>query len=164
MPGCEQSNDSHFEKREMTPIPEELLEQVERGNVLLFIGERVARDAAGQAVIDRLTAQLAARSEVTDKSELSFPEAAQACEDEQGRQALVQFVRGRLDTLGHEPQQAHRLIAGLTDCHVLATTCLDRLLDYCVRHGQLEELLEHVRERNSVQYARFRDQLRFRRE
>jgi hypothetical protein len=37
---------------------------------------------------------------------------------------------------------------------------VQRLLDYCVRHGQVEELLEHVRERNSVQYARFRDQLR----
>jgi hypothetical protein len=37
---------------------------------------------------------------------------------------------------------------------------VQRLLDYCDRHGQLEELLEHVRERNSVQYARFRDQLR----
>ena len=72
----------------MTPIPETLLEQVERGNVLLFIGERVARNAAGQAVVDRL-------------------------------------------------------IAGLTDCHVPATTCLDRLLDYRDRHGQLEELLEH---------------------
>jgi hypothetical protein len=37
---------------------------------------------------------------------------------------------------------------------------VQRLLDYCDRHGQLEELLEHVRERNSAQYARFRDQLR----
>jgi hypothetical protein len=37
---------------------------------------------------------------------------------------------------------------------------VQRLLDYCDRHGQLEELLEHVRERNPVQYARFRDQLR----
>jgi len=113
----------------MIPIPEELLEQFERGNVLLFIGEHVARDAAGQAVVDRLTAQLAARSEVTDKGELSFPEAAQAYEDDRGRQALVQIVRDRLEEMGDEPQQAHRLIAGLTDCEVLATTCLDRRLE-----------------------------------
>jgi len=73
-----------------------------------------------------------------------------------------------------------RLLTAAFDDEELTTLCFDhfrpvyedlssgmskgekvqRLLDYCVRHGQLEELLEHVRERNSVQYARFRDQLR----
>jgi len=37
---------------------------------------------------------------------------------------------------------------------------IQRLLDYCARHGCLEELVEHVQERNPVQYAHFRDQLR----
>ena len=37
---------------------------------------------------------------------------------------------------------------------------IQRLLDYCARHGYLEELVEHVQERNPVQYAHFRDQLR----
>jgi hypothetical protein len=37
---------------------------------------------------------------------------------------------------------------------------VQRLLDFCDRHGQLEELLKQVRERNPVQYARFQDQLR----
>ncbi len=99
----------------MIPIPEELLEQFERGNALLFIGERVTRDAEGQAVIDRLVAQLAARCNATDEGELSFPEVAQAYEDEKGLQALAQFLRDQLEELGDEPQQAHRLIAGLTD-------------------------------------------------
>ncbi len=113
----------------MIPIPEELLEQFARGNVLLFIGERITRDAAGYAVIDRLSAQLTTRSNVADAGELSFAGAAQAYEDDKGRQALVQFIRDELGELGEEPQQAHRLIAGLTDCGLLATTCLDRRLE-----------------------------------
>lgn len=113
----------------MIPIPEELLEQFARGNVLLFIGERITRDAAGHAVIDRLTAQLTTRSNVADAGELSFAGAAQAYEDDKGRQALVQFILDQLGELGEEPQQAHRLIARLTDCSLLATTCLDRRLE-----------------------------------
>lgn len=113
----------------MMPIPEELLEQIERGNVLLFIGERIVRDAAGRAILDQLVAQLAARCGITDTEDLAFPEVAQAYEDDKGRQALVQFVRDQLEALGDEPQQTHRLIAGLTDCTVLTTTCLDRRLE-----------------------------------
>jgi len=116
----------------MIPVPEELLEQFERGNVLLFIGERITRDAAGQAVVDRLTARLAARCDAPDvagEGEPPFPVAAQAYEGEKGRQALVQFLRDQLEELGDEPQQAHRLIAGLTGCDVLVTTCLDRQLE-----------------------------------
>ncbi len=45
----------------MIPIPKELLEQFERGNVLLFIGERIVRDVEGQAVVDFLMSRLAAR-------------------------------------------------------------------------------------------------------
>jgi len=113
----------------MIPIHEELLEQFERGNVLLFIGERITCDTEGQAVIDHLTAQLLARCELSDEGERSFPVAAQAYEDKKGRQALIQFMRDRLDELGHEPQEAHRLIARLADCNVLVTTCLDQRLE-----------------------------------
>jgi hypothetical protein len=49
----------------MVPIPEELLEQVERGNVLLFIGQRVVRDAQGRIAIDQLAAQLATLTRTT---------------------------------------------------------------------------------------------------
>jgi hypothetical protein len=34
------------------------------------------------------------------------------------------------------------------------------LLDHCARQEQTEELLDHVEDRNPIQYARFRDQLR----
>ena len=113
----------------MIRIPQELLEQFERGNVLLFIGERITRVAEGQAVVDRLAVQMAARYDLAGEGELSFPETAQAYEDEHGRHALVQFVRDQLEALGDEPQRAHRLIAGLTDCNVLASTCLSQQME-----------------------------------
>jgi hypothetical protein len=108
----------------MISISEELTEQQERGNVLLFVGERISRDAQGRAVVDRLAAQLAERCAASD--DLSFAGAAQAYEDQMGRQTLVQFLRDQLEALGDEPRRAHRLLAGLTDCDVLVTTCLDR--------------------------------------
>jgi hypothetical protein len=36
-------------------IPAELIEQVERGNVLLFVGERLSRDPSGAATFARLS-------------------------------------------------------------------------------------------------------------
>jgi hypothetical protein len=113
----------------MMSIPEELLEQIERGNVLLFIGERIVRDAEGQVVLDELAAQLAARCGIANAEAYTFPEVAQAYEDDKGRHLLVQFLRDQLVALGDESQQAHRLIARLTDCNVLITTCLDRRLE-----------------------------------
>lgn len=111
-------------------IPIELLEQFERGNVLLFIGERITRDADGHAVIDHLTTELAARcDDVDDADNVSFPEVAQAYQDTRGSQALVQFIRDQLAVDGDAPQTDHRLIAGLTDCDVLATTCIDHHLE-----------------------------------
>src|SRR5512144_1964326 len=107
----------------MINIPEELLEQAERGNVLLFVGERVVRDVSGQVALDQLTDQLAARGGLSDAQDTAFPEAAQLYEDAAGRQALIQFLRDQFEALGDEPQPAHRLIAGLSDCHLIVTTC-----------------------------------------
>jgi hypothetical protein len=113
----------------MISIPEELLEQFERGNVLLFIGEQVGRDSKGETLVDRLTAELAPRCGIDQPEEYTFPVVAQAYQDVAGRQALVQFVRDQLEALGDEPKQIHRLIAGLTRRLVLVTTALDRRLE-----------------------------------
>jgi HEAT repeat protein len=111
----------------MPQIPEELLEQVERGNVLLFVGEHIVRDA--QILSHRLAERLAARFAPPPAVPLSFPEVAQDYEEQHGRYALVQFVRDQLASLGDEPQPEHRLIAGLTSCKLLVTTCIDRRLE-----------------------------------
>jgi hypothetical protein len=116
-------------ERASIAIPEELLDQVERGNVLLFVGERIARDPSGQPTPDRITLELAARLGSSPDDDLTFLELAQQYEDEQGRHALVQFMRDQLEELGDDPQPAHHLIAQLTQCDVLATTALNRRLE-----------------------------------
>ena len=84
----------------MSPVPQQLLEQ---GNVLLFVGQRVARSAGGQPIVDHLTAQLIAQGALAGEENLSFPEAAQAYEDAHGRQALLAFalVLVRVSRLGN---------------------------------------------------------------
>jgi hypothetical protein len=113
----------------MISIPEELLEQFERGNVLLFIGEQVGRDVEGQTSVDQLAAELAARCGIDHPEEYTFPEVAQAYQDATGRQALVQFVRDQLEAQGDQPKEIHRLIAAFTRRLVLVTTALDRRLE-----------------------------------
>src|SRR5262245_54073157 len=120
----------------MIPITEELLEQVERSNVLLFIGERLVRDASGEVTLDRLAGQLAARAGLEDPQNYTFPEAAQAYEDEHGRNALVRFLREQLAAVGDEPQPVHRLIAGLAQCNLLVTTTLNRRLERAFAEAQ----------------------------
>jgi hypothetical protein len=110
-------------------IPEELLEQFERGNVLLFVGERILRDGAGQVVIDQLTGHLAARSGAKEPEQYTFAEAAQAFADQAGRQALLQFVLDQLAALDPSPQPIHHLLARLTHCRVLVTTSLESRLE-----------------------------------
>lgn len=113
----------------MISIPEELIEQIERGNVLLFIGERILRDGEGQVVVDRLTSQMVVRSNANHPEDYSFPEAAQAYADKLDRNALIQLVRDQLEALSNEPQPIHRMIASLTECKVLVTTCISRRLE-----------------------------------
>lgn len=113
----------------MSTIPTELLEQLERGNVLLFIGKEIVRDADGQVFIDKLASHLAERSQLIEAAMLSFPEIAQAYEDERGRNLLIQFLRDQFTTLGDKPQPTHNLIAKLTTCKILVTTCLDQKLE-----------------------------------
>jgi hypothetical protein len=126
----------------MIPIPEELLEHFERGNVLLFIGEHIARDVDRGIVIDWLTAELADRCGLSEEGHLGFPEVAQAYEDDKGRHELVQFMRDQLEELVDEPQPIHHLIAGLTDCNVLVTTCLDCCLERAFeRSGRLLQVI-----------------------
>ena len=118
-----------------TTIPEELLEQVEQGNVLLFIGERILYDAAGEVAFEQLAAQLVMRAGIRDAQGLTFAQIAQLYEDEKGTHELLLFVKRYFEALGNTPQAVHRLIAGLTECTILATTCFD---------GRLEQAFEQA--------------------
>ena len=112
----------------MIVIPEELIVQVKRGNVLLFIGERVLRDAQGVPVMDQIALDLAVLK-FDNPDKWSIAEASQGYQDTNGRQALIQYLRDRLEEPGNESQAAYRLIASLAGCKVMATTCMDRSLE-----------------------------------
>lgn len=108
-------------------IPEQLLEQVQHGNVLLFIGKRVVRCDDGEVAVDRLREMLLQRADVTSMDDYSFPEAAQAYQDLYGRQALIQTVRGFFEELGDTPQRVHLLLTELASwCDIIVTTGFDR--------------------------------------
>src|SRR5262245_43604811 len=84
-------------------LPEGLLEQIERGNILIFVGDEIARDSDGHFVFERLTEQLAARCQTAITPDSTFPEIAQIYEAEAGRHALIQFIRDQLALINSLP-------------------------------------------------------------
>lgn len=113
----------------------ELLEQLERGNVLLFVGDRLARTADSGVYQDQLRAALIERCAALGaaaalRSEATFLEAAEAYADAAGGpQALVQWLRDQEAAQAEALPLAYRLIAGLTACNLLATTAVDQRLE-----------------------------------
>lgn len=103
----------------MVEIPPGLLEQIERGQVVLFVGENIIRDDNGRFPIDHLTALLIAGSGL---EAVNFMEAAQLYEDTHGRQTLIHFLHQHVPP---NPQETHQLLAALTTCDLLVTTRFD---------------------------------------
>lgn len=112
---------------ERIPIPIELLEQFERGNVLLFIGEGINRGVLPSSV--ELAKELAARCNYPPDEPLTLPRVAGYYEmTRRDRQGLIQFLRERLDQPLLKPLRSHKLVAQLRP-RVIVTTCYDRLLE-----------------------------------
>ncbi len=126
----------------MVHIPIELQEQAARGNVILFLGDRVLRDSQGGIVVEQWATELAHRCGIDEVRRYTFPDIAQAYEDMAGRHALIQFVRERMAAVGDAPQPLHRLLAGYgavpgAALHpVLVTTGIDRRLEQAFRERQ----------------------------
>lgn len=120
----------------MGTIPLELVEQVERGNALLFVGDRITCDDMGRNELDSWAAELARRCEMPGAENGSFLAASQLYEDIRGRQALVQFVRDKVQESGDEPAEVHQLIAALAECRLIVTTCLDRRLECALAEAE----------------------------
>ena len=113
-------------------IPIELLEQFERGNVLLFVGEDINRGLLPSSA--ELAKELAARCHYPPEEPLSLPRVAGYYEMKRGRHGLVQFLRDRLERPGLVLPRAHKLVAQLQP-HVVVTTCYDRLLERALREA-----------------------------
>lgn len=117
----------------MVTIPLELVEQIVRGNALIFVGECIGCGAGRHSELGEWACELSRRCGLPDPdaahADMVFPTISQLYEDMHGRHALVQFVRDQLQQAGDEPSEVHRLIAGLVECRILVTTCLDRRLE-----------------------------------
>lgn len=113
-------------------VPVELIEQIRRGNGLVFVGECITCVGGQGSELESWAAELSRRSGLNEPpgaSAAAFHTVSQLYEDSHGRQALVQFVRDELDQVGDTPREVHRLLAALRECRVFVTTCLDRRLE-----------------------------------
>ncbi len=116
-------------------IPIELLEQFERGNVLLFVGEGINQGILPSAAA--MAQELADRCGYPSEEPLTLPRVAGYYElTRNDRHGLVQFLRDRLEKPGLALPRAHELAAHLRP-PVIITTCYDRLLERALREASV---------------------------
>jgi hypothetical protein len=111
-------------------VPPELIEQMGKGNVVLFLGAGLSI-GAGLPGWGDLIRPLAERIGYAGDDLLK---AAQFYENRNGRHALISYLRDRLDTTGIEPTPNHALLARLP-INILFTTNLDDLLERAYRQA-----------------------------
>ena len=109
-------------------LPIEIIEQFQRGNGLIFLGDRAVRDAQGQAIVDRLAADFARRLRLNTPAGFTLSQLAKLYEDHTSLNQVHLLVRERLQALT-APQPIHHHIAALHECNVIVATCLDRCLE-----------------------------------
>ena len=85
----------------MTTLPIELIEQFERGNVLIFVGEGIHCSALPSSA--ELAQELAGRCGYPPNEPVTLLRAAGYNEMTRDRNGLIQFLRDRLDTLALRP-------------------------------------------------------------
>jgi hypothetical protein len=110
-------------------IPEELVSRTANGDTLLFIGDRLNPATDSRMAEDMIAEQLAADLGNAETASRTFAELAEFYELRHNRPALVDCIREVLDRQSTEADDAHRLIAKLTQFKVLVTTALDRQLE-----------------------------------
>jgi HEAT repeat protein len=116
-------------------IPIELLEQLERGNVLLFVGEVIHQGILPSST--RLAQELAERCAYPAEEPLTLPRVAGYYEmTRNDRHGLVQFLRDRLETPNMALPRAHDLAVRLR-LPVIVTTCYDRFLERALRDANI---------------------------
>ena len=72
-------------------IPQELLEQIGKGNVVLFCGAGISISEGGIPSGNQLARELAQRAGLGDVGTMSLPEVAQNYELKRGRQSLIAY-------------------------------------------------------------------------
>lgn len=129
----------------MVTLPNELIEQMVRGHVVVFLGDRLLRTRTDHVLMDEWVQTLTERCEIHD-SRLTFANVAQVYEHQYGRHALIQFLRDSLNEIRDEPQPVHHLLASLQSCRIFVTTGIDRCLEqaFAARQRRLDVVARPV--------------------
>jgi len=115
--------------------PSELIEQFERGNVVLFCGAGISISDGGLPSGWQLAKELAQRSGQDDISARTLPDVAQAYELELGHQSLISYLTNRIEDPRFLPLRTHHLIAALP-FKAIITTNWDNLLEEALRQSR----------------------------
>ena len=114
---------------------QQILEQLGRGRLALFVGADLPRAVTGLPSRAELARELAARKggalARVDES-LSLAEVAQRVSRAGKRWEFTAFIRDALDTTGRSPQSFHRRIVDLVKTHrieTIITTAYDNMLE-----------------------------------
>ena len=115
-------------------IPCELVEQLRKGNIVLFCGAGISISEGGVPSGSQLACELAQHAGLGDIGSMSLPEVAQACELELGRPSLIAYVTKRVNDSRYSPLRTHQLIATLPFKRII-TTNWDILLEEALRQA-----------------------------
>jgi hypothetical protein len=115
----------------MNSIPEELLDQFDRENVIPLVGESINKGVLPSS--GELAEQLAGRSNYPVDEPRTLHRVAGYYElTTRDRPSVIDFLRDRLDTPEAKPALSHKLIARLRP-EIVISVCFDRLLEYAYR-------------------------------
>lgn len=123
------------ESERIVNISRELIEQICKGNVVLFCGAGISISEGGIPSGSQLVLELAQRANLGDLGSMSLPEVAQAYELEMGTQSLIAYVTERVDDPRYTPLRTHHLIAALPFMRII-TTNWDNLLEEALRQAR----------------------------
>ncbi|HEU5368278.1 MAG TPA: SIR2 family protein, partial [Ktedonobacterales bacterium] len=116
-------------------IPPDLLEQVRRGNVVLFCGAGISVSQGGLPTGSQLAQELARRTGLDGLEGRPLPEVAEAYENRFTRRGLLEYLVQRINDPRFDPLPTHHLIAALPFKAVI-TTNWDTFLEDAFRKAR----------------------------
>jgi len=108
-------------------IPKNLVEQICKGNCVLFVGAGISMGEGGLPSGQQLAKELAQRCDYPG-DDLSLPRVAQYYADTIGKPELLQYVCQRIRETRRKPMETHKLIAALP-FKIIVSTNYDCLIE-----------------------------------